>query len=203
MFVGVEATESLYLFSKQNCIRILCYKTYKHKSFENIIQALILLSSAKLAFDTFFFYEDPESQLIKTSEALDIFFNVAFCLEMFIKVIAMGLIMDEGSYLRESWNQLDCFIVISSMIDMLSAGAVDLPVIKVLRLLRTLRPLRFISHNVALKMIVAALMESVSSIFNVMIVVMVVWLMFAIFGINLFSGKFFYCSVNKYKHHTE
>mmetsp|Transcript_17671 Transcript_17671/g.12722 ORF Transcript_17671/g.12722 Transcript_17671/m.12722 type:complete len:170 (-) Transcript_17671:2159-2668(-) len=122
---------------------------------------------------------------------------------MLTKVIAMGLIMDQGSYLRESWNQLDCFIVVSSMIDMLSAGAVDIPAIKVLRLLRTLRPLRFISHNVALKMIVAALMESVSSIFNVMIVVMVVWLMFAIFGINLFSGKFFYCSINKYKHHTE
>ena len=38
---------------------------------------------------------------------------------MTVKVIAMGLIMDGGSYLRESWNQLDFFIVCSSIVDMI------------------------------------------------------------------------------------
>lgn len=82
--------------------------------------------------------------------------------------------MDENSYLTESWSQLDFFIVISSTIDM-SFESIDLPVIKVLRLLRTLRPLRFISHNVNLKVVVIALLESVGAIFNVMIVVILIW----------------------------
>jgi len=67
-----------------------------------------------------------------------------------------------------------------------------------LRLLRTLRPLRFISHNIAMKTIVVALLESIGHIINVMIVVMVVWLMFAILGVSLFAGKFYYCTIDQY-----
>jgi hypothetical protein len=123
--------------------------------------------------------------------------NVCFLLELLIKVLAMGMIMDEGSYLRESWNQLDMFIVATSILDMALVN-VDLPVIKILRLLRTLRPLRVISHNIAMKLIVASLFESVGAIFNVIVVIVCVWLMFAIFAINIFAGKFFYCSIGKY-----
>lgn len=94
------------------------------------------------------------------------------------------------------------FIVFTSVLDMSLAG-VDIPVIKILRLLRTLRPLRVISHNVAMKLIVNALFESVGAIFNVMVVVVAVWLMFAIFAINIFAGKFFYCSVGTYTYHTK
>ena len=95
--------------------------------------------------------------------------------------------MDDGSYLRDSWNQLDFFIVLTSLVDFFLRN-VDLPFIKILRLLRALRPLRVISHNQSLRLIVAALFESVGSIFNVSIVVLVVWLMFAIFGINSYKG---------------
>jgi len=88
------------------------------------------------------------------------------------------------------------------MLDMMLTG-VDIPVIKILRLLRTLRPLRVISHNVAMKLIVASLFESVGGLFNVMIVVVAVWMMFAIFAINIFAGKFFYCSIGTYTYHTK
>jgi hypothetical protein len=81
--------------------------------------------------------------------------------------------------------------------------SVDIGFFKILRLLRTLRPLRVISHNVAMKMIVAALFESVGAILNVMVVVLCVWLMFAILAINLLSGKSFYCSLDMYTYHTK
>ena len=68
-------------------------------------------------------------------------------------------------------------------------------------MLRTLRPLRFISHNRALKVVVMTLINSVSGIINVAIVIIVVWLMFAILGVNLFGGKFQYCSIDMYEHH--
>ena len=103
--------------------------------------------------------------------------------------------MDEGSYLGESWNQLDFFIVMASILDM-SLSSFDIPIIKVLRLLRTLRPLRVISHNPDLRMIVVALLGSVGGIFNVMIVVFMVWLIFAIMGVNNYGGKFQYCTVD-------
>lgn len=49
-----------------------------------------------------------------------------------------------------------------------------------------------------MKMVIAALFDSVGSIVNVVIVVIIVWLMFAILGVNLFAGKFFECSIDKY-----
>jgi hypothetical protein len=47
------------------------------------------------------------------STALDDLFNYLFIVELGVKAIAMGFVMDPGSYLRESWNQLDAFIVSS------------------------------------------------------------------------------------------
>jgi hypothetical protein len=158
---------------------------------------LIGVSSFKLAADTYYNSLPPTNNVIIISEYINLFLNFAFLFECVVKITALGFVMDNGSYLRETWNQLDLFIVVTSMLDMALSG-VDLPIIKILRLLRTLRPLRVISHNVAMKLIVASLLESVGAIFNVVIVVLAVWLMFAIFAINIFAGKFFYCSHNPY-----
>lgn len=52
-------------------------------------------------------------------------------------------------------------------------------------------------------MIVAALLDSGGAIINVLIVIMIVWLMFAILGIQLFMGKFFRCSEEPYLLHSK
>lgn len=156
----------------------------------------------KLGVDSYLIGMAKDSVEVQTSEIIDLVLNWLFFFELTTKVIAMGLFMDSGSYIRETWNQLDAFIVFTSLLDMALTN-VDLPVIRILRLLRTLRPLRVISHNVEMKLIVASLFESVGAIFNVITVVMSVWLMFAIFAINIFSGKFFYCSIGMYTYHTK
>lgn len=136
---------------------------------------------------------------------MDDVFNYAFILELVVKVIVMGLFMDGGSYLRESWNQLDAFIVSSSIVDMLLEAFADgdISFVKILRLLRVLRPLRMISRNPELKLMVSALMESVGSIMNVLVVISIIYLIFAILGVNLFAGKLFYCSIDPYLIHTQ
>lgn len=83
------------------------------------------------------------------------------------------------------------------MLDM-CVSSINLPVIKILRLLRTLRPLRFISHNVNMKVVVIALFESVGAIANVLVVVLLIWLMFAILGMSLIGGRMGYCDVTYY-----
>lgn len=70
-------------------------------------------------------------------------------------------------------------------------------------MLRTLRPLRFISHKPELKMVVISLLESAGHIVNVLIVVAVVYLIFAILGVNFFGGGFFYCSIDQFILHTK
>ena len=67
-------------------------------------------------------------------------------------------------------------------------------------MLRTLRPLRFISQNPNLKILVNSLLESLVAILNVLIVISMVWVMFAILGTNLMKDKFGYCKVKKDPH---
>jgi len=153
---------------------------------------LIACSSTKLALATYEKYLPEGSPLLTVQEDSDIFINLCFLFECVNKIVSLGFAMDKGSYITEGWNKLDFFIVCTSMIDMLLSG-VDLPILKVLRLLRTLRPLRVISKSGAMRVIVASLFESVGSIGNVMLVVLTIWLMFSIFGMNLFAGKFYYC----------
>ena len=85
-------------------------------------------------------------------------------------------------------------IVVVSLSDYIFAG-IDTSAFKIFRLFRTLRPLRFISRNVGLKLIVTALFESVTGIMNVLLIVILIWLMFAIFGVNTLKNKSFYCDI--------
>ena len=202
--VGPEimADNSLYLFNRTSCFRRNIHFIQKHHYFESFIMLLIALSSVKLAMESYFVDADKDSTIVTVSEELDYVFNYLFNVECVLKVIALGFAMDEGSYLRDSWNKLDFFIVVTSNIDMLLKNT-DIPALKVLRMLRMIRPLRVISHNPQLKMIVAALFESFGSIVNVSFIVLIIWLMFAIYGMNTFMGMFFYCSEEPYKYNTE
>jgi|LauGreDrversion4_2_1035121.scaffolds.fasta_scaffold469800_2 hypothetical protein len=104
LYNGISCERSLYIFSKKNWIRLFMYKLSKHKLFDNIIMALIALSSVKLAVDSYLSGFAPDSFEIMVSENIDIFMNVCFLFECITKNISMGVVMDEGSYLRESWN---------------------------------------------------------------------------------------------------
>jgi hypothetical protein len=64
-------------------------------------------------------------------------------------------------------------------------------------MLRILRPLRFISNNPSLKILVNCLLESVGGLMNVIVVILLIWMMFAILFINLLSGNSGYCYSSK------
>lgn len=118
LYSGVDCQASFYVFDKKNFIREACYKISLSTLWDNTVMALICASSLKLAFDTYFMQETKRSLVTEISEVIDYFFNYSFIVEMGTKLIALGLLMDEGSYLREAWNQLDFFIVTSSIFDM-------------------------------------------------------------------------------------
>ena len=114
----------------------------------------------------------------------------------------MGIVLDEGSYLRDNWNKIDIIIVICSFFDFHTLftkyigdgnSSSSLKFLKVLRLLRTLRPLRFISHNLQLKLIITSLFESILPIVTALCIVIIVFYVFSIVGINIFYSSFHNC----------
>ena len=102
------------------------------------------------------------------------------------KVVAMGFILNEGSYLRDSWNILDFIIIFSGYVGMILAGSgLNL---SVLRSFRVIRPLRTISSIQGLKVIVSSLMNAIPLLRDSILVLVFFFLVFAIAGVQLFSG---------------
>ena len=60
-------------------------------------------------------------------------------------------------------------------------------------MLRVLRPLRMVSKNEGLKLAVLSLMNSIPGIINALVIGLLFFLLFGIFGTNYFKGKFYYC----------
>ena len=152
----IHAEKSIYLFGRHTIFRRNVHFVQKHRYFDRFIMLLIALSSVKLAMESYLVNLPEEDPIVRAGVEADFVINILFIMECVLKIIALGFAMDDGSYLRDSWNRLDFFIVSCSIIDMMLTGT-DIPALKVLRMLRMIRPLRVISHNPQLKMIVAAL----------------------------------------------
>lgn len=93
--------------------RLLCIKMISNPWFERISMTAILLNCITLGM-----YHPcadevcvrPKCRLLQMFD--DIIFAF-FALEMLIKMAAMGVRGTKGAYLSETWNRLDCLIVIS------------------------------------------------------------------------------------------
>ncbi|XP_065166604.1 sodium channel protein 60E isoform X3 [Atheta coriaria] len=156
-------------------------------AFEWFILVLIFASSVTLCFEDIHLDENPRLKSILYWTNL--VFSMIFVIEMVLKWIALGF----HKYFSEFWTLLDFLIVFVSLFSLLIEENENLKVLRSLRTLRALRPLRAISRWQGMRIVVNALMYAIPSIFNVLLVCLVFWLIFSIMGVQFFSGKFFKC----------
>ncbi|XP_054277860.1 sodium channel protein 60E-like [Macrosteles quadrilineatus] len=156
-------------------------------AFEWVILVLIFASSITLCFEDIYL---DRNVFLKT---ILYWTNFGFCLlfivEMVLKWIALGFYR----YFTSFWTALDFIIVFVSIFSLLIEENENLKVLRSLRTLRALRPLRAISRWQGMRIVVNALMYAIPSIFNVLLVCLVFWLIFSIMGVQFFGGKFFKC----------
>ncbi|XP_071863418.1 ca[2+]-channel protein alpha[[1]] subunit D isoform X9 [Bombus fervidus] len=186
----IPAGSSFFLFSQTNRFRVFCHWLSNHSYFSNMILVCIMISSAMLAA------EDPLRASSYRNQILlnfDYFFTTVFTIEICLKMISFGFIIHDGAFCRSAFNLLDLLVVCSSLISMsFSSGAFS--VVKVLRVLRVLRPLRAINRAKGLKHVVQCVIVAVKTIGNIVLVTSLLQFVFAVIGVQLFKGKFFYCS---------
>ena len=100
-------------------------------------------------------------------------------------------------YIKNSWNKLDFFVVVASLVDLsfllAEVDMTSLAILKALRSLRALRPLRVISKDEGMKLVVMALMASIPSMSNVLLVCGLFIMIFSIMGVSYFKGTFYSC----------
>uniref|UniRef100_A0AAQ6A3Z4 Voltage-dependent calcium channel alpha-1 subunit IQ domain-containing protein n=1 Tax=Amphiprion ocellaris TaxID=80972 RepID=A0AAQ6A3Z4_AMPOC len=174
-------------------IRRICHYVVTLRYFEMTILLVIVASSIALAA------EDPvctNSDRNKVLRYFDYVFTGVFTFEMIIKMIDQGLILHDGSYFRDMWNILDFIVVVGALIAfaLTNNKGRDIKTIKSLRVLRVLRPLKTIKRLPKLKAVFDCVVTSLKNVFNILIVYQLFMFIFAVIAVQLFKGKFFYCT---------
>ncbi|EGK96852.1 AGAP002578-PD [Anopheles gambiae str. PEST] len=195
---------SMFVLSPTNPIRCGAHWVVNLRYFDFFIMVVISLSSIALAA------EDPVEEDSPRNKILNFFdyaFTGVFTIEMLLKIVDLGVILHPGSYLREFWNVMDAVVVICAAVsfgfDMTGSSAgQNLSTIKSLRVLRVLRPLKTIKRVPKLKAVFDCVVNSLKNVINILIVYILFQFIFAVIAVQLFNGKFFYCTDDS-KHTSE
>ncbi|KAK9970907.1 hypothetical protein ABG768_026810 [Culter alburnus] len=184
---------SMFIFKPNNPVRRACHYIVNLRYFEMSILLVITASSIALAA------EDPvntHSDRNKVLRYFDYLFTGVFTFEMIIKMIEQGLILHDGSYFRDLWNILDFIVVVGGLVAfaLTSNTGRDIKTIKSLRVLRVLRPLKTIKRLPKLKAVFDCVVTSLKNVFNILIVYKLFMFIFAVIAVQLFKGKFYYCT---------
>ncbi|XP_067270280.1 voltage-dependent R-type calcium channel subunit alpha-1E isoform X5 [Pseudorasbora parva] len=184
---------SMFIFKPNNPVRRACHYIVNLRYFEMSILLVITASSIALAA------EDPvntNSDRNKVLRYFDYVFTGVFTFEMIIKMIDQGLLLHDGSYFRDLWNILDFIVVVGALVAfaLTSNTGRDIKTIKSLRVLRVLRPLKTIKRLPKLKAVFDCVVTSLKNVFNILIVYKLFMFIFAVIAVQLFKGKFYYCT---------
>ena len=184
---------SLNLFAPTHPFRLLLASIVLHPFFNWAIMIIILLNVVFLAMDDPSLDNDPSrKQMINIG---DVVFTVLFTLEAFAKIVTFGgyhkfcndddAEVSRGGYLNNVWNRIDLFVCITAL-----AGLGYEP----FKLFRSLRAVRLIILSADVRVLVLSLFVALPQIAYVCLVCTFIWLVFAILGVQIFKGTFYYCN---------
>jgi len=154
------------------------------KVFQGIILFVIIFNSVIMGVETI------KGLSAGTLGALEMINNVClwiFIIEMVIKLLAYGL-----DYFKDPWNWFDMIIIAISMLSGLPFMAAfrAVRVFRVLKSLKALRGTKLIGSVRHLQVIIGAIVKSIPSILWTGILLMLIYYIFALIGVNLFGDAF-------------
>jgi len=156
-------------------IRTQAAKLVAHRGFENLIIILILINAAVLELET-----SPD--VVAHFGAALAFANQAilavFMFEVVVKITAIS--PSYGKYFKDGWNLFDFSVVALSLIPATGQFAM------IARLARLLRVARLMSTIPELRLIVNTLIRSIPSMGHVLMLMSVIFYIYAVLGYHLF-----------------
>uniref|UniRef100_A0A8C6T4L3 Voltage-dependent P/Q-type calcium channel subunit alpha-1A n=1 Tax=Neogobius melanostomus TaxID=47308 RepID=A0A8C6T4L3_9GOBI len=185
---------SMFILTTSNPFRRACHFICTFRYFEMCILLVIAMSSIALAAEDPVWPESPRNNVLRY---FDYAFTGVFTFEMLIKMVDLGLLMHPGAYFREFWNILDFIVVSGALVAFAFTGSSkgkDISTIKSLRVLRVLRPLKTIKRLPKLKAVFDCVVNSLKNVLNILIVYLLFMFIFAVVAVQLFKGRFFYCT---------
>ena len=181
----------MFLFGKNNKLRLTLFKIITHKYFEKLILILILFSICLLIASNPF--NDPHSLLGNLLYIGDCIVVALYFLEILMKILTYGFLLNgPHSFMMDLWNFLDLFIFISTLM-----GTIDtrFPFSQYdFKWCRALRIFKLIQYNKGLKQAMLHLFQSIPDIISLLIFYLMNLFFFGVLATKYFKGTFDSCA---------
>ncbi|XP_077996994.1 muscle calcium channel subunit alpha-1-like [Glandiceps talaboti] len=164
--------------------RRMCRQAVKSQALYWIVIVMVFLNTCTLASEHY----DQGPWLASFQNYANLCFVVIFTIEMLLKMYSLGL----NGYFVSLFNRFDCFVVCSSLLEMVLIYAALIPPIgiSVLRCVRLLRVFKATRYWASLRNLVASLLNSLRSIASLLLLLFLFILIFALLGMQVFGGRF-------------
>ena len=177
-------------------LRDHCCAIVNSSKFYYLVNILIVSNTALLATE----HEGQACTFTLTLCRLNVFFSLAFALEMALKLLGIGL----RNYLSDGFNIFDGTIVLFSMIEIVlkpicrKADVCDglkvtkgksVQVLRALRLLRVTRAIKMVKRWKSMSLIVNAIVDSGPGLVNFCSLLLLFMIIYALLGMQLFGDK--------------
>ena len=159
-------------------------KIVEGKVFQGIILFVIIFNAIIMGIETIRNLSADAQFALATINTLCL---CVFVVEIIVKLLAYGL-----DYFKDPWNWFDIIIVSVSMISGLSFMSAfrAVRVLRVLKSLKALRGTKLIGHVKKLQNIIDAIVKSIPSIGWTGVLLLLIYYIFALIGVNLFGEAF-------------
>ncbi|CAK1599480.1 unnamed protein product [Parnassius mnemosyne] len=177
---------SLFIFSDENPIRRYTKFIIEWPPFEYAVLLTIIANCVVLALEEHLPNGD-KTILAQNLEKTEAYFLGIFCVEASLKILALGFVLHRGSYLRNVWNIMDFFVVVTGIITQLPAVAPEVD-FRTLRAIRVLRPLKLVSGVPSLQVVLKSIIKAMAPLLQIGLLVLFAIVIFAIIGLEFYSG---------------
>ncbi|MFT5569623.1 MAG: voltage-gated sodium channel, partial [Cyclobacteriaceae bacterium] len=145
------------------------------KAFQIAIVILILINAATIGLET-----SPAVREVfgPWLEDIDKYILMIFCLEICLKMVAY-----RWRFFTNAWNIFDTLIIGIALVP--ATGPLH-----ILRTLRVLRTIRLVKNIPKLKMIIESLITSIPSIGWIMVLLLMIFYIFAVIATDLYGAAF-------------
>lgn len=201
----MNSENSYGIFSPRGPTRIVCAELAESSIFEAITLSVVFASCVIMSIqaEIDFGGRSVSDARANSLYVMEVLVTVYFVLEFFVQSIYRGLWVAPRSYLKVSTlNRLDATATWASVLALLSGSQV-VGFIRLLRVCRCLSPVRIVNRIKPLKRVLSAVSESWSAIKNVILIILGMWILFSLIGMQVFGGYFSDCSDPDYPEATE
>jgi hypothetical protein len=179
MFISHEATIPAHRYYDYKITRWM-YLVSVHPLFNSFIMLIIITNTIFLSFER---YPEPPDSQIKIFAIFNICFTVIFTFEVIIKIIGFSI----RGFIRDKFNILDAFVVISSIVEIfISGNGGGLSVLRAIRLFRIFKIFRMGD----LRVLMDSIGITILGIGNYVILLFLFMYLYTLLGMQFFAGKF-------------